>query len=64
MDDDTIVCTCMNVSVKDIKEAILAGDETFADLQDRTGLGTVCGICLDEGEAIFTQLKDELKKSQ
>lgn len=62
MDDEAVVCTCMNVTVKDIKDAILAGDENFIEMQDRTGLGTVCGICIDEGEAIFTKLKDELKK--
>ena len=62
MDDETIVCTCMNVSVKDIKDAILAGASSFQDLHDKTGAGTVCGICLDEAESIFMQLKDELQK--
>lgn len=62
MDDEVVVCMCMNVTVKDIKDAILAGDETFQEMQDRTGLGTVCGVCIDEGETIFTQLKTELKK--
>lgn len=62
MDDETIVCTCMNVSMKDIKDAILQGDESFAAMQDRTGLGTVCGVCIDEGEEIFAKLKDQMKK--
>ena len=62
MDDETIICTCMNVTIKDIKDAILQGDESFADMQNRTGLGTICGVCIDEGEEIFTQLKDQVKK--
>lgn len=56
MDDETIVCMCMNVSVKDIKDAIAAGDTTFSAMQDRTGLGTVCGVCVDEAEEIFNNL--------
>lgn len=62
MSDDTIICACMSVSVKDMKDAILAGDATFQEMQDRTGLGTVCGVCTEEAEALFTQLKQEMQR--
>lgn len=62
MNDETIICACMNVSVKDIKDAILAGDTTFQEMQDRTGLGTVCGVCTEEAEALFAKLKEEAPK--
>lgn len=62
MDDDTIVCTCMNVRVKDMKQIIMEGAETFQEFQDKSGAGTICGVCLDEAELLFTELKDSLKK--
>lgn len=61
MNDDTIICVCNNVTVKHIREAILAGDQSFAQMQERTGLGTVCGACMEEGKAIFDRIKNELK---
>ncbi len=61
MDDDTIICVCNHVTVHHIREAILAGDMTFEAMQARTGLGTVCGACISEGETVFDRIKDELK---
>lgn len=62
MNDETIICTCMSVSVKDMKNAIEAGASTFQELQDQTGLGTVCGVCTEEAETLFHQLKAEMQK--
>ena len=56
MNDDTIVCTCMNVSVKDIKEAIANGATSFAQVQEKTGIASVCGVCIDEAEVIVNGL--------
>ena len=61
MNDDTIICVCMNVTVKMIREAILAGDQSFEAMQARTALGTVCGSCLEEGKAVFERIQNELK---
>ena len=47
MHDEDIVCTCMSVSVRDIKTAIEAGASSFQEVQDATGAGTVCGACND-----------------
>lgn len=59
MNDESVICTCMNICVKDIKAAIASGDKTFEEMQDRTGLGTVCGVCVDEAEVLFKQLLNE-----
>lgn len=54
--DDDIICTCMSVSVKDIKHAIAAGAKNFSEVQEKTGIGTVCGVCNDEAETIIARL--------
>lgn len=56
MDDEVVVCTCMNVTIKDIKDAIAGGASTFQEVQDRTGAGTVCGACNDELELVVGTL--------
>ena len=52
MNDEDIVCYCLGVSVKDIKDAIASGCQNFAQVQEKTGAGTVCGACNDEVEAL------------
>lgn len=49
----------MNVSVKDIKLAIAAGATDFKAVQDITGISTICGICMDEAEAMVNHLLNE-----
>lgn len=56
MNDEEIVCVCMSVSVKDIKKAIEAGARTIQEVQDKTGAGTVCGVCNEEIETTIMQL--------
>ena len=53
MHDEDIVCTCMSVSVRDIKTAIEAGASSFQEVQDATGAGTVCGACNDVLESVL-----------
>ncbi|HOV37439.1 MAG TPA: iron-sulfur cluster assembly scaffold protein [Spirochaetales bacterium] len=40
-----IVCQCMNVTDKDIEQAVKEGARTYLDLQNKTKIGTVCGQC-------------------
>ena len=56
MHDEDIVCTCMSVSVRDIKTAIEAGASSFQEVQDANGAGTVCGACNDVLESVVEQL--------
>ena len=59
MTNDEIVCTCMSVSVKDIRNAIEQGAKDFAQIQKITGLGSVCGVCTDDAESIVSILLKE-----
>ena len=48
-----VVCQCMNVTDKDIEEAVKKGDRTFEELQYRTKLGTVCGQCQEKAKELL-----------
>ncbi len=52
-----IVCQCMNVTDHDIEEAVLEGARSYYELQERTKLGTVCGQCKEEAEALLEKFK-------
>jgi nitrogen fixation NifU-like protein len=43
-----VMCTCLNVSDKDIEEAFLDGATTFEKVQEHTKCGTNCGKCKDD----------------
>lgn len=45
---DEIICTCLGVSGRTIKEAVDNGASTVQEIQDATGAGTICGACLDD----------------
>lgn len=40
-----IVCTCLNVTDKDLEEAYKDGARSWEDLQSRTKIGSACGSC-------------------
>ena len=40
-----LVCQCMNVTDRDIENAVREGARSYADLQNMTKIGTVCGEC-------------------
>ncbi|ERP31808.1 iron-sulfur cluster assembly scaffold protein [Chitinivibrio alkaliphilus] len=48
-----LICECKNVTDLDIEESILEGSRTYTDLQDDTGLGTVCGRCRETAESLL-----------
>lgn len=52
-DEAVIICQCMNVTDKDIEEAVKAGAHTYEELQYRTKLGTVCGQCKGKAEELL-----------
>lgn len=58
---DEIVCNCMNVTKRMIKEAVDSGAVTVEDVQNATSAGTVCGGCIDNIQQLideFTSGKD------
>ena len=40
-----VICTCLNITDKDIEEAYKAGARNWEELQAKTKIGTVCGGC-------------------
>ncbi len=58
-EEAVIVCNCMNVTDKDIEDAVLEGAKDYQTLQEMTKLGTVCGGCKDEA---LTVMEEYVKK--
>jgi nitrogen fixation NifU-like protein len=48
-----VICQCMNVSDKDVIQAVKDGARNFEELQYRTKISTVCGQCKDEAEKLL-----------
>jgi bacterioferritin-associated ferredoxin len=48
-----IVCLCRRVSDRDITAAVQSGVDNFEILQDRTGVSSCCGCCLDCAREVF-----------
>ena len=57
--NEIIVCKCMNISEKDIEEAVLDGARTYEQLQEHTKAGTVCGECKEDSIEL---MKEYIKK--
>ncbi|RPJ07512.1 MAG: iron-sulfur cluster assembly scaffold protein [Spirochaetaceae bacterium] len=47
------ICQCMNVTDRDILQAVKDGAHTYEELQFRTKLGTVCGQCKGKAEELL-----------
>ncbi|MDD5503895.1 MAG: iron-sulfur cluster assembly scaffold protein [Candidatus Omnitrophica bacterium] len=45
--NEQIICQCMNVTDKEIENAVKEGARTYSALQEKTKSGTVCGKCKD-----------------
>jgi len=54
-----VVCECMNVTDKEIEEAVLDGARTFLEIQEHTKAGTVCGKCKEDIEQLLEKYKKE-----
>ena len=54
-----VVCQCMNVTDREIEDAVLEGARTFYGLQERTKLGTVCGQCEEEATDLLREYMDK-----
>ncbi len=52
-----VICTCLNVTDRDIEEAYKAGDRSWEDLQARTKIGTACGGCKERTLEFLHQLE-------
>lgn len=48
MNLDKVVCPCLDITYKMVKDAVDSGASTVEEVQQATGAGTVCGACLDD----------------
>ncbi len=59
MENDDIVCNCMQITKGEIIEAIKAGNlQTIDEIGEETEAGTVCGSCHDDIEEIIKEYAD------
>lgn len=52
-EDAQIVCKCLNITDKDIEEAVRQGARDWHSLQEATKIGTVCGSCKTKAEELL-----------
>jgi len=52
-EDVQIICKCLNISDKDIEEAVRHGARDWHTLQEATKIGTVCGSCKAKAEELL-----------
>jgi nitrogen fixation NifU-like protein len=52
-EDAVVVCSCLNITDKDIEVAVKAGARDWLALQEATKIGTVCGECRIKGEELL-----------
>ena len=63
MNPDKIVCNCLNVTNAMIKEAVDNGANTLEEVQEATGAGTVCGVCVEDIENLIKAFVAERKNA-
>jgi bacterioferritin-associated ferredoxin len=51
------VCACCAITDGQVREAVENGVLTFAELSEKTGLGTRCHVCPSGAKAIFNQAR-------
>lgn len=56
IDENQVICGCMNVTVQDMVNAIKKGARSFEDVQAVTKVGTGCGNCVESNRALFAHL--------
>lgn len=48
-----VICKCLNITDRDIEEAVKKGARDWTTLQERTKIGTVCGNCKKEASELL-----------
>jgi len=56
MNNKKVICSCYNVTVKDLKKAIENGAESFKDVKEATKVSTSCKKCKDNAKSIVKKL--------
>lgn len=58
--DDELVCRCKTITAGEIRKSIREGAATLEQLQEKTGAGTGCGLCVKTLQRIldYSQLRE------
>jgi len=56
MNNKKVKCSCYNVTVQDLKDAIENGAESFKDVKAVTKVSTSCKKCKDNAKSIVKKL--------
>lgn len=59
MGEPTVICNCMGVTDQDIEDAVISGDRTFEEVQERTQASTGCGQCEDDVRALVEKYVEQ-----
>jgi bacterioferritin-associated ferredoxin len=59
MENIKVVCSCLNITVQDIINAIENGAKSFEEVQAVTKVGTDCGKCVDTVKELIDELLAE-----
>ncbi|MBQ7795782.1 MAG: (2Fe-2S)-binding protein [Lachnospiraceae bacterium] len=59
MNLEDVVCSCFNITNGMIKDAVDSGATTFEEVQEITGVGTACGICIDDVQRVVDYFATE-----
>lgn len=56
-----VICSCKNVTKKDIKKSIENGAISFKEVKQETHLGKGCGKCKKKAKKIVTKALKKMK---
>ena len=59
MEQNKVVCNCLNITNGMIKDAVDNGATTLEEVQQVTGAGTACGGCIDHVQRLIKQFVEE-----
>lgn len=57
-----ITCVCLGISDRVIMAAIESGSDTVQKVQEKTGIGMCCGICLYRLDRDIEEIKKKIKE--
>lgn len=56
IDENAVVCGCLQVTVQDLDEAIKNGAKSLEEVQEITQVGTGCGQCIESNKELVNEL--------
>ena len=59
MDFEKVVCPCLGITNGMIKDAVDSGASTLEEVQEMTGAGTACGVCIDDVQRLVDYFATE-----